>query len=395
MVRSPDRRNLSRAALKSSTPASPASLKYLSLPMPQQDVRLAAHVTDLLGTARAPPPRAARPVPSGSLSRVGSTRSSGTLNDERVVVEGVGELGACRRAGARCRRPPRTPAASRGCPPATSTRRRAPRAGGPAGPGRSWDHGAAAIASSRRRALDRCPRFCQNRQTACASPIAVAASPAAVDRSRTARRLSCSQLELVESSRCSSPASSGAIRCANARNHAAWRADWASVSPRSPPAARPRRRESCRGSGNAGRRAVSMLRIRLWSASATSPSTTRSQLVGWPADGLRGGEVDAALEDGQAVEEQPVALVEQVVAPRDRAAQRLLALGQVTRAAERAGELVLEPGANGVGREELDPGGRQLDGQRHPVEPRRDGGDGRRVLVRDAEVRPDRGRPGR
>ena len=118
-----------------------------------------------------------------------------------------------------------------------------------------------------------------------------------------------------------------------------------------------------------------------------------AELRGRAADGLGRLEVAAAGEDGQAVEEPPPAVVEQVVAPGDRAAQRLLARRQVARAGRQQVELVLEPGEDRVGRQELDPGGGQLDGERHAVEAGADRGDRRGVLVGDREPRLDRDRP--
>jgi hypothetical protein len=53
---------------------------------------------------------------------------------------------------------------------------------------------------------------------------------------------------------------------------------------------------------------------------------------------------------------------------------------------------VLEPDEDRIRGQELDPGRGELDGQGHPVEARADGGDRRRILVRDGEPRPDRHR---
>ena len=64
-----------------------------------------------------------------------------------------------------------------------------------------------------------------------------------------------------------------------------------------------------------------------------------------------------------------LAVVEQVVAPGDRATQRLLPLRQVARAGRQQGEVVLEPGEDLVRRQELDPRGGELDRQRHAVQP--------------------------
>ena len=98
-------------------------------------------------------------------------------------------------------------------------------------------------------------------------------------------------------------------------------------------------------------------------------------------------ELAAADEHGQPVEQPAGAGFEQVVAPRDRPAQRLLALRQVPRARRQQREVVLEPGEDLFGRQELDPRRGELDGQRHPVQPRGDPADRRRVGVGQLEVR--------
>ncbi len=110
----------------------------------------------------------------------------------------------------------------------------------------------------------------------------------------------------------------------------------------------------------------------------------------WPADRFGRGEVAATGEDRQPVEQSLAAIVEQVVAPGDRSAQRLLTLGQVACPGRQDVQLVIEPDEDRVGAEQLDPGGGQLDRERHAVEPCADRGDGRRVLVGDAETRADR-----
>ena len=120
-----------------------------------------------------------------------------------------------------------------------------------------------------------------------------------------------------------------------------------------------------------------------------------ADLVGRPADRLGRLDVEAAGERGQPPQEPPLALAQQVVAPGDRAAQRLLALGQVARSRGQHAELLLEAAQDRVGRQELRPGRRQLDRERHPVEPGADRGDGRGVVVRDLEVGPDGDAPAR
>ena len=89
--------------------------------------------------------------------------------------------------------------------------------------------------------------------------------------------------------------------------------------------------------------AVSSTLIRLWSTSAISPSRMSPPISDdGPQIASADVEVAAAGEDRQSIEQPPAALVEQVVAPGDRAAQRLLARGQVARAGGQDVELVLE-----------------------------------------------------
>ena len=132
--------------------------------------------------------------------------------------------------------------------------------------------------------------------------------------------------------------------------------------------------------------AVSSTLIRLWSASAISPSRT-SPPTSSAGPQIASAEVDvaAAGEDRQPVEQAARPRVEQVVAPGDRAAQRLLAGGQVARPRREDVELVVESDEDRVRREDLDPGGGELDGQRHPMEAGADARDGRRVLVGHGE----------
>ena len=101
------------------------------------------------------------------------------------------------------------------------------------------------------------------------------------------------------------------------------------------------------------------------------------------------GEIAAGHEDRQPVEQAASARVEQVVAPGDRPAERLLACRQVARAGRQDIELVVEPGQDGVGRQDLDPGGGELDGERHAVEPGADGRHRGGVLGRHLEARSD------
>ena len=125
-----------------------------------------------------------------------------------------------------------------------------------------------------------------------------------------------------------------------------------------------------------------------------SPSSdVAADLVGRPADRLGRLERRSRRRRPPAATAAAARPRQEVVAPGDRAAQRLLALGQVARARGQHAELLLEAAEDRVGRQELGPGRRQLDRERHAVEPGADRGDGRGVVVRDLEVGPDGERP--
>ena len=79
-------------------------------------------------------------------------------------------------------------------------------------------------------------------------------------------------------------------------------------------------------------------------------------------------ECAATLEDRQTSEQLLFLLAEQVVRPLDRCAQRLLPRVLVAAALQQV-EAVRQPFEDLRGREHARPGGRQLDGQRHVVEP--------------------------
>ena len=135
-------------------------------------------------------------------------------------------------------------------------------------------------------------------------------------------------------------------------------------------------------------------RTRLWSTSAIRPSRTSppSSPAG-PQIGLRRVEVAAAGEDRQPIE-QPAAARRRAGRSSRRSPRAASAGARAGRATGRQDvELVLEPGEDRVGREELDPGRGELDGERHAVQPGAIAGDRRRVLVGDREARPDGDRP--
>jgi hypothetical protein len=108
------------------------------------------------------------------------------------------------------------------------------------------------------------------------------------------------------------------------------------------------------------------------------------------ANPLRRVQREAANEDGQAAEEGLLLRRQVVVTPGDGVPHRLLPSRQVPPAAGQQRQPLLQPGEEGGGRQDLDPGGGELDGQRQPVEPAADVGDGRGVGLREGEVGPDR-----
>ena len=107
------------------------------------------------------------------------------------------------------------------------------------------------------------------------------------------------------------------------------------------------------------------------------------------ADLLRGLQRAAAAEDRKPGEELLLPFVEQLVAPLDRAAERALALGQVSRAAGEEPQPLLEPLEDLRRRERLHARGGQLERERQVVEPPADLGDG--LVGLEARARP-RGR---
>ncbi len=92
----------------------------------------------------------------------------------------------------------------------------------------------------------------------------------------------------------------------------------------------------------------------------------------------------------QALEQAAVGRVQQLVAPHDRAAQRPLALRDVGRAGAGQVEPALEPLVDRRRRQEPDPRGGELDGERHAAQVGDDRRDVARVGVGDREARLDR-----
>ena len=95
-------------------------------------------------------------------------------------------------------------------------------------------------------------------------------------------------------------------------------------------------------------------------------------------DGLRGLQREAADEDREPAEEALLLGCQQVVAPGDGIAHRLLPRRQVARASGQQRQPVLKSREQRCGREHLDPRRGQLDGQRQPVQSAADLGNDRR-----------------
>ena len=101
----------------------------------------------------------------------------------------------------------------------------------------------------------------------------------------------------------------------------------------------------------------------------------------------------AAGEHRQASEQGPRVVVEQVVAPRDRRRQRLLAFGSVARAAGEHRESSREAVGERVGAQQRHAARRQLERERQAVERRHDAGDGGRRSLVQLETRVHGGGP--
>ena len=100
-----------------------------------------------------------------------------------------------------------------------------------------------------------------------------------------------------------------------------------------------------------------------------------------PQTASAAGSVQPPCEDGEAREERLLVGAEQVVAPVDRRAKRLLARRHVARAAGQQVKALLEPGEQRLRGEQLDPCGGKLDREREAVEADADLGNRRRVRV--------------
>ena len=105
-----------------------------------------------------------------------------------------------------------------------------------------------------------------------------------------------------------------------------------------------------------------------------------SGILSWIADRFRALERAGSREHRQAAEQPLLGVGQELVAPVDGVAQRLLADGQVAAAAGEQIETALEARPDLRRREDPDPRRRQLDRQRQAVETGADLGDRRRIL---------------
>lgn len=104
------------------------------------------------------------------------------------------------------------------------------------------------------------------------------------------------------------------------------------------------------------------------------------------ADLLGHVERPPAGEDRQPPQQDPLGLVEQLVAPVDRRPERLLPGRGRSVAHRQQPEPVLDPGVDLLHGQHPAQGGGELDGERHPVERRAEPGDVRRVLLGHGEA---------
>jgi hypothetical protein len=135
------------------------------------------------------------------------------------------------------------------------------------------------------------------------------------------------------------------------------------------------------------------------SASSSSSSSSPSERFAGPVPTIsRRGEGESADEHGQAPERSLLGPAEELVAPLDRGPQRAVPVGRVPRTSGEQAQgggpgWLIQPFEDGRRREELGPGGCELDGQRQPSQAHTDFGDGRDVVVRQSKVGPGGARP--
>ena len=111
------------------------------------------------------------------------------------------------------------------------------------------------------------------------------------------------------------------------------------------------------------------------------------------ADRLDRVQRPSAGEDGEPAQQPLLRRLQQLVAPVDRAAQRLLTGGQIPRTAAQEREPASEPSQDRLRTEDACPCGSELDRQWQAVQAGHDLGDRRHGFVGDREVRAHRHRP--
>ena len=141
---------------------------------------------------------------------------------------------------------------------------------------------------------------------------------------------------------CRPPSRCPAQPSASVANSSAWRPRSSSRPPRAVPCSSANSRIVSSIPKRGSPPIPSDCRTRLFSTSDPSASST-SPATSLPQTCSMASSPRAADEDRQAREQRPLRLVEHVVAPGDRAAQRLLPFGKVAGAAGEQPEAVLEP----------------------------------------------------
>ncbi len=109
--------------------------------------------------------------------------------------------------------------------------------------------------------------------------------------------------------------------------------------------------------------------------------------------GLGCVQIEPTGEDGQTAEQRLFLGSEEVVAPGNRRAERVLAGRGIQAAAGQEAETIREPRQQRLGREDIDPSGGQLDGQGQAVQPPAGLGDGPGVGFVEGKLRPSCTRP--
>src|SRR5262249_42534139 len=108
------------------------------------------------------------------------------------------------------------------------------------------------------------------------------------------------------------------------------------------------------------------------------------------ADRFSRAEREATDKDRETAEERLLGVVEQVVAPVDRVAHRLLPQGQITRTTAEQWQSLLQALQQRRRGQDFDAGGRELDREREPVDPADDGGNRWQRFRGEVEIRSDR-----